>query len=114
MSLSSDRENVEGVVSMDLEGIKTLNQYYYHLINPSGFVCAGVHLRRRTQAFGRVLVRISLKETGSAIKSVSRSLRRAFLRVVNLSNARSMPMRPRIVEVRFACLYIVSGRLGLT
>ncbi|KAF8333266.1 hypothetical protein F5887DRAFT_1260808 [Amanita rubescens] len=34
LSLSRDRENAEGVVSMDPDGILTLNQYYYHLINP--------------------------------------------------------------------------------
>jgi hypothetical protein len=34
LSSSSDRENAEGVVSTDPDGILTLNQYYYHLINP--------------------------------------------------------------------------------
>ena len=34
LSLSSDRENSEGVVSMDPDGILTLREYYYHLINP--------------------------------------------------------------------------------
>jgi hypothetical protein len=34
LSLSSDRENAEDVVSMDPDGILTLKQYYYHLINP--------------------------------------------------------------------------------
>ncbi|KAF8347908.1 hypothetical protein F5887DRAFT_1280974 [Amanita rubescens] len=34
LSPSGDRENEEGVVSMDPDGILTLKQYYYHLINP--------------------------------------------------------------------------------
>ena len=34
LSLSRDRENAESAVSMDPDGILTINQYYYHLINP--------------------------------------------------------------------------------
>jgi len=34
LSLSGDRENAEGVVSMDPDGILTQKQYYYHLTNP--------------------------------------------------------------------------------
>ncbi|KAF8813406.1 hypothetical protein BYT27DRAFT_7180892 [Phlegmacium glaucopus] len=34
LSLSSDRENAEGVASMDPDGILTLKEYYYHLTNP--------------------------------------------------------------------------------